>query len=318
MSWSQLHSGSYRHRKVIELARILGCSDLEARGLAMTLWSWTSETAIDGDLRGWSAYSLARAWGWTGDADKLVAALLEVRLLDGDLGSLCVHEWLDYCPQWRDAHRKAAEREAEKLSKNVQDIPGQSEKRKRASKKVRAERRERGEGEGDRDGEENKSRRADRSPVEPAPPSPPVISGYLCRDGSTWDLSQDLFDSLSELHAGSGFDVRTELLEAKAYVAGLAQRDRYTAAGMPAFLRGTLKRAATFAARRAGGAPAPRQESATQYAFRRSQELAQAEPSGPAQGVLRIEAKVERYSARDPPPESLTADLFGDQTEAHA
>ena len=136
--------------------------------------------------------------------------------------------------------------------------------------------------------------RADRSPAEPASSCPPAISGYLCSDGSTWDLSQALYDSLVELHAGDGFDVRAELLQAKAYIAGLNQRNRYKPSGMPAFLRGALKRAATFAARRHGGAtaapPATRPPQGRDFTGS-AHEM-------PVQGVLRIAAPTAKYLAR--------------------
>jgi len=188
VSWSQLHSGSYRHRKVIDLARILGCSEMEARGLVMTLWSWTSETAIDGDLRGWSAYAMARAWGWSGDADAMVSALLEVRLLDGEIGALRVHEWLEYCVHWRDAHRKALDRAEKTASKNVQDIPGQSAKRPRMSKKVRSERRGEERRREEKRGEDQKDRSVGlpltanptpehHDPASGAPPAAPASVG---------------------------------------------------------------------------------------------------------------------------------------------
>lgn len=136
--------------------------------------------------------------------------------------------------------------------------------------------------------------RADRSPAEPAPSCPPAISGYLCSDGSTWDLSQALFDSLVELHAGDGFDVRAELLQAKAYIAGLAQRNRYKPSGMPAFLRGALKRAATFAARRNGGAASA--PSATRPP--QGRDFTGSAHEMPVQGVLRIAAPTAKYLAR--------------------
>lgn len=102
MSWSKLHGGAHRHLKVTRLAKALGCSVLEARGLVLTLWSWTVETEPDGNLSAYGTDELAVALGVS---EEQIDALVDVGLLDRSEGSMHVHEWDDYAGSWKEAER---------------------------------------------------------------------------------------------------------------------------------------------------------------------------------------------------------------------
>lgn len=169
MSWSKLHGGAHRHRKVLQLEAALGCSELEARGIVLTVWSWTIESEPDGDLDGWTDDALARVWGWRGDAAGFIAALVSVGLLDREDGALRVHDWMEHAEGWKDADRKRKERQKKRRAprpENVQDASGtvQGLSGKRPPERRGEERRSE-----ERRGEEIKT-----PPLPPASGAPPA------------------------------------------------------------------------------------------------------------------------------------------------
>jgi len=110
MAWLKLEGSAANHRKTQKLARTLGVSLLEARGLLMGLWCTVVETSPDGDLVGWDADDLAVACGYGGDGLNLATALVDVHLLDLEDDRWLVHEWMDRAGSYKEAVRKQAKR----------------------------------------------------------------------------------------------------------------------------------------------------------------------------------------------------------------
>jgi hypothetical protein len=107
----RVYSCWQHHRKRRRLQRRLGSEGVLA---VMDLWSFAGQHRGLGDLAGLSNEDLADEVGWAGDADELVAVLLEVGLLDGEPGSLRIHNWATRQPwaigqqERTDQARKAA------------------------------------------------------------------------------------------------------------------------------------------------------------------------------------------------------------------
>ncbi len=336
MSWSKLHGGAHRHRKVLQLESRLGCSELEARGIVLTVWSWTIESEPDGDLDGWTDDALARVWGWRGDAAGFIAALVSVGLLDREDGALRVHDWMEHAEGWKDADRKRKERQKKRRAprpENVQDASGtvQGLSGKRPPERRGEERRSE-----ERRGEEIKT--PPLPPASGAPPAAPAERANPDDVGSLWnDVCGQVLPSISKLTDKRRTKVRSRCSEPGrdlAWWRGYFQR----IADSP-FLRGEVKswcadfdwavKDETTIAKVLEGAydqrannhfMGDRHENAAQFAWRMAQEeraRESAQSEAPASGQLRLTPGAQRYTARSP-PEALTADLFGEHEEAQA
>ncbi|MHB1036057.1 MAG: hypothetical protein ACYC0Y_15565 [Pirellulales bacterium] len=87
------------HPKVKALARRLGIPHCFAVGVAESMWHFTGKHAPAGNPGKYTNQDIADALGYPTDkADDLVAALVEVRLLDEHpTRRLVVHDWPDHC-----------------------------------------------------------------------------------------------------------------------------------------------------------------------------------------------------------------------------
>lgn len=126
MAWIRLDGGFGRHPKILRLARSLGVDLLVARGIVVSLWTWTLEFAADGDLSSFEAEDIADGIGWSKDSDELIGALTEdkIRLLDrSEDGSLRVHDWMDYAGSSKAAEKKAEQRAKKKAAQVTRGPP---------------------------------------------------------------------------------------------------------------------------------------------------------------------------------------------------
>lgn len=86
--------GTPDHPKTARLALALGCHRLLAVGILEMLWHWTARYAPRGDVGRWDNATIAAGILWDGDADQLIAALIETRWLDVDEEHrLLIHDW---------------------------------------------------------------------------------------------------------------------------------------------------------------------------------------------------------------------------------
>lgn len=83
------------HPKVHELAAELDISEVTALGHIVHLWCKTMALAESGVLGGWSAATISRHAGWTGDREIFVSAMLKVRLIDREGDEYAIHDWKD-------------------------------------------------------------------------------------------------------------------------------------------------------------------------------------------------------------------------------
>jgi hypothetical protein len=94
------------HPKTLKLVRRLG----PAGGWHLVcLILWTAANKPDGDLQGLSAEDIEIACGWMGEPELLVAALRDLRFLDGDAGSYRLHDWTEHQP-WATGAEARSER----------------------------------------------------------------------------------------------------------------------------------------------------------------------------------------------------------------
>ena len=83
MAWFELHQELWSHPKTKRMARLLDIPRPQAVGHVVGLWIWALDYAQDGDLSTYEPGDIADACDWQGDADQLVAALLECGRKDG-------------------------------------------------------------------------------------------------------------------------------------------------------------------------------------------------------------------------------------------
>lgn len=109
-TWMRVYSHFRGHPKILQLARRLGVSRVQARGHLVTLWTWAWDYATDGDLSDYDPSVIEEAAEWDGPAGVFIAALVEVRLIDEIEGGRMLHDWMDYAGSYREAERKAEQR----------------------------------------------------------------------------------------------------------------------------------------------------------------------------------------------------------------
>ena len=102
MTDARISTGLPSHPKTRKLIRRLG----PASGWSLVcLFLWTASNRHDGDLSGLSGEDIELAADWSGDPGVFLAALCEVRFLDGQDGSYTVHDWATHNP-WAAAYGK--------------------------------------------------------------------------------------------------------------------------------------------------------------------------------------------------------------------
>lgn len=83
------------HRKRKRLRKMLGADAVLA---IEDLWSYATSERPDGSLDGMSAQDIADEVDYPGDPARLMAALVDLRLVDGVEGSWSLHDWADNQP----------------------------------------------------------------------------------------------------------------------------------------------------------------------------------------------------------------------------
>ena len=101
---------AFGHPKITRLRRLLELPQYAVVGLLECLWHFTARHAIRGDVGKWSDEEIADGVSWpNGDAEKLITALTEARLLDPHPDHrLVVHDWYDHADD--SVHRTLARR----------------------------------------------------------------------------------------------------------------------------------------------------------------------------------------------------------------
>ena len=83
------------HRKLRRLRRKLGA---EACWSLVCLWMFAGDQHSDGDLAGLSDADIEEEAQWEGESGAFVAALADLRLLDGEPGRWVIHDWAEHQP----------------------------------------------------------------------------------------------------------------------------------------------------------------------------------------------------------------------------
>lgn len=101
--------------KIRALAARLGIPFPHALGVCGLLWNFVADHAPQGDVGRHDDMTIAMAVEWAGEPGTLVAALVQVRLLDAsDAHRLVVHDWHEHCPRY--VHAKLARSNREVLT----------------------------------------------------------------------------------------------------------------------------------------------------------------------------------------------------------
>lgn len=83
------------HPKTKKLKRRLGGDGCWA---LICLFLWVARNRPSGDLSGMTHEDIELAADWSGDDGALIAALIEVRFLDGSEGNYSIHDWAEHNP----------------------------------------------------------------------------------------------------------------------------------------------------------------------------------------------------------------------------
>ena len=132
MAWIELHQAVWTHRKIFELASLLGIDETYAAAHAIRLWTWALDNAPDGDLSALSDRVIAFGAGWRKKPTDFVEAMVEAGLLDradhGDDGprSLLVHDWDEYAGRLLERRQKDADRKRNSRGR-PKDVQGTSD-----------------------------------------------------------------------------------------------------------------------------------------------------------------------------------------------
>jgi hypothetical protein len=99
-----------RHPKTRKAARLLSVSIPTIIGHLHLLWHWALDFAQSGDLSPYDEKEVADAAMWTEDADQFIEALVNAGFLDGDDGTLTIHDWYDYAGRLIERREQNAQR----------------------------------------------------------------------------------------------------------------------------------------------------------------------------------------------------------------
>ncbi|MFM9108766.1 MAG: hypothetical protein ACKOWF_18935 [Chloroflexota bacterium] len=124
MAWLESHQTLGQHPKLRRLALQLGIGRAQAVGHCMYLWWWCLDFAQDGRLDRYDVLDLELAAEWAGEPGVLIAALIEVGLLDRSEHGLAVHDWQDYAGRLLERRRADAERKRASRPPAGADGPG--------------------------------------------------------------------------------------------------------------------------------------------------------------------------------------------------
>ncbi|WP_213577603.1 hypothetical protein [Paenibacillus lautus] len=110
MAWLESHQSLGRHIKTKRLSRKLGITVPATIGHLHLLWWWAMDNLPDGCISLLEPEDIADEMMWTGDADELLSALIDVGFIDEIDEELFIHDWHDYIGKLVDKRRTDAER----------------------------------------------------------------------------------------------------------------------------------------------------------------------------------------------------------------
>lgn len=111
----------WEHIKTIKLERRLGLGAIKSLTL---LWMWAAQHRPNGDLSGMDDEEIAIVAKWNGRGD-FIAALCEIRWLDGEAGNRTLHDWMDHNPWAFDAEKRELEARFNALKKWKPELANQ-------------------------------------------------------------------------------------------------------------------------------------------------------------------------------------------------
>jgi hypothetical protein len=116
LPWIKVAVDSADHPKMVRLAGLLGISHMAAFGHVVRMWAWFGKLQPDGCVREpFAKRSLTLAGAFANDPETVVAALLDVELVDAlDGGGYVLHDWSDL----NGAFVKKAEGDRERARRN--------------------------------------------------------------------------------------------------------------------------------------------------------------------------------------------------------
>jgi hypothetical protein len=118
MAWIEIHQSLPNHRKTLALGDELGIEPVQAVGHMVSFWLWALDNVPSGELAGVKPSIIARAAQWTGEADRLLQAMVGVGFLDYD-GEYRIHNWHRYAGKLIDRREDNKERMRAKRAQNV-------------------------------------------------------------------------------------------------------------------------------------------------------------------------------------------------------
>lgn len=93
MAWIELHDTLPDHDKVLQVADELKIDKDLVVGKLVRLWTWAINNREDGRFKSRDADTIAEVMRYKGKAQRLLAALINARLIDEVDGGYVIHDW---------------------------------------------------------------------------------------------------------------------------------------------------------------------------------------------------------------------------------
>lgn len=95
--WIQVYSNILTHDKTYGLAESLDVPNYAAVGLMVSLWSWASINAADGDITNYPPRAIMDAAGWKAEnPEDFYKSLLDIRLIEKSKDGVFIRNWERY------------------------------------------------------------------------------------------------------------------------------------------------------------------------------------------------------------------------------
>lgn len=115
----RLSTEFWDHPKTVKLERRLG---LQGPKSLQVLWLWSAKNHSDGRLEGEDVEAIEIAAKWPGDEGKFVETLLDLRWLDVDGETYCLHDWREHNSWAAEADSRSDKSRLSRMAKTHPDI----------------------------------------------------------------------------------------------------------------------------------------------------------------------------------------------------
>lgn len=130
MAWIEIHDDLPDHHKVIDLSDLLKADKDAVVGKLIRLWTWALNCREDGFIRTKDASTLADVMRLKGRPERIVKALVDVRLLDPVDGGWRIHDWEEHVEMLQASRERRRKQTADRVRRFREKKARQDEQKK--------------------------------------------------------------------------------------------------------------------------------------------------------------------------------------------